>query len=161
MPDRREPVGERAAACAAADDDHVVVVAHRLLLQTRAIGEVQAPVAPRSLGWVRTSANSRTPSAASSRGVEVLDDEDAVDGVQPLRHLERPGRVLGRHGAVAPGVAAGERDAVLDEPVGELVARAGLAVEVCVGIVPVRAPAGVEEHGVARLGFDAGRCRRR
>ena len=32
--------------------------------------------------------------------------------------------VLGGHGAVAPRVAAGERDAALDQPVGELVARA-------------------------------------
>ena len=32
--------------------------------QTRAMGDVHAPVAPRSLGWVRISANSVTPSAA-------------------------------------------------------------------------------------------------
>src|SRR4051794_15874532 len=63
---RREAVGERAAAGARADDDDVVVGAHRLPPQTRAIGEVHAPVAPRSFGWVRTSANSRTPSAASA-----------------------------------------------------------------------------------------------
>src|SRR5207302_233399 len=62
---RREPVRERSAPRAAADDDHVVVV-HAWLLQTRAIGETHAPVAPRSFGWVRTSANSRTPSAASA-----------------------------------------------------------------------------------------------
>jgi hypothetical protein len=37
----------------------------RLLVQTRAMGEVQAPVAPLSLGWVRINANRRTPSAAS------------------------------------------------------------------------------------------------
>src|SRR5918912_553980 len=48
--------------------------------------------------------------------IEVLDDKDAVAHVEPLRHLERPCRVLGRHGAVAPGVAAGERDAPRREP---------------------------------------------
>src|SRR5215467_4165006 len=63
---RGEAVGERAAACAAADDDHVVVVVHGVPPQTRAIGDVQAPVAPRSLGCVRTKANSCTPSAASA-----------------------------------------------------------------------------------------------
>ena len=70
-------------------------------------------------------------------------------------------RVLGRHRTVAPGVAAGERDAVLDEPVGHGVARAGLAFEVYVGVRPVGAPARVEEDGVARLGIDAGQMRRR
>src|SRR4051812_25384430 len=61
----REPVGEGAAAAAAADDDHVVVAAHSFV-QIRATGEVHAPVAPRSFGWVSTSANSFTPSRASS-----------------------------------------------------------------------------------------------
>src|SRR3954462_3630723 len=87
-------------------------------------------------------------------GVEVLDDKDAVDGVQTLRHLERSRRVLGRHGAVAPGVAARERDPGLDEPTGAFVAWARLACEVCVGILPASAPAGVEEHCVAWFRFD-------
>ena len=65
-------------------------------------------------------------------------------------HLERALRVLGGDRAVAPGVAAGERDAALGEPVGELAAGAGLALDVGVGVLPVRAPAGVEQHGVAR-----------
>ena len=112
-------------------------------------------MAPRSLGWVRISANSRTPSRGERGGVEVLDDEDAVLHVQDLGHLERAVGVLGGHGAVAPGVAAGERDAALDQPVGELAAGAGLAREIGVGVVPVRAPAGVEQHGVAGLGLDA------
>src|SRR5213076_1465331 len=64
---RRKPVREGPAAGAGADDDHVVVVAHGCAsCQTSAIGETQAPVAPRSFAWLRTSANSRTPSAASS-----------------------------------------------------------------------------------------------
>ena len=63
---RRQAVGERSAARTASDDDHVVVLAHCGPPQTSAIGDVQAPVAPRSLGWVRISANSRTPAAASS-----------------------------------------------------------------------------------------------
>ena len=46
---RRQPVRQRAAARAGADDDHVVVL-HGSSAQTRAIGEVQAPVAPRSFG---------------------------------------------------------------------------------------------------------------
>src|SRR4029079_11051995 len=62
---RREAVSQRAAAGARPDDDHVVVLAHAVSpVQTRAMGEVQAPVAPRSLAWVRTSAKARTPSAA-------------------------------------------------------------------------------------------------
>src|SRR5438477_3661458 len=90
------------------------------------------------------------------RGVEVLDDEHAVPDVQRLRNLERAGRVLGRHRTVAPRVAAGERDAAVDEPGGEVEAGAGLAGEVGRRVVPVGAPAGVEEHGVARLRLDPG-----
>src|SRR5207244_1302113 len=81
---------------------------------------------------------------------------DAVPDVQRLRDVEGAGRVLGRHRAVAPRVAAGERDAVVDEPGGQLEAGAGLAGEVGRGVVPVGAPAGVEEHGVARLRLDPG-----
>src|SRR5439155_4116711 len=67
-PGRSEPVRERAASGAGADDDHVVVVVAHCgsSSQTRAIGDVHAPVAPRSLGWVRISANSRTPACASA-----------------------------------------------------------------------------------------------
>ena len=66
-----------------------------------------------------------------------------------------PRRVLGRDGAEAPRVAAGERDAARREPFGDRAARPGLAGEVDVGVVPVRAPAGVEEDGVARRRVDA------
>ena len=59
------------------------------------------------------SANSRTPSRGELGGVEVLDDEHAVAGVEELGHLERPLGILGRDRAVAPGVAAGERDTAL------------------------------------------------
>src|SRR4051812_4913344 len=52
--------------------------------------------------------------------VEVLDDVDAVTDVERLRDEERPVGVLGRDGPVRPRVAAGERDAVLDEPRHEL-----------------------------------------
>src|SRR5829696_9461091 len=86
--------------------------------------------------------------------VEVLDDEDAVAHVEDLRHLERAVRILGGHRTVAPRVAAGQRDAALDEPVGDRVAGAGLAAEVGVGLVPARAPAGVEQDGVAGLRLD-------
>ncbi len=85
------------------------------------MGEVHAPVAPRSFGWVSTRANSCTPSRARSARV-----------------------------------AAGERAAALDEPVGHGVARAGLACEVCLRVCPLGAPAGVEEDGVAWLGINAG-----
>ena len=85
------------------------------------------------------------------RKVEVLDDEDAVVDVQRLRHLERPAGVLGRDRAVAQGVAAGDGDAAFGEYARELEARSGLAREVRVGVVPVLAPAGVKEDGVARL----------
>src|SRR5262249_3168135 len=61
---RRETLRQRPAARAAADDAHVVGL-HRSAY-TSAIGEVPAPLAPRSLGWVRISANSRTPSRASA-----------------------------------------------------------------------------------------------
>ena len=46
--------------------------------------------------------------------------------VERLGHLERPVGVLGRDGAVAPGVAAGERDAAVGEPGGQRQAGAGL-----------------------------------
>src|SRR6267142_2773692 len=52
--------------------------------------------------------------------VEVLHHEDAVVDVENLRHLERAGGVLGGYGAVAPRVAAGQRDAASSEPLGEL-----------------------------------------
>src|SRR4051794_6397551 len=87
------------------------------------------------------------------RQVEVLDDEDAVADVEEERDLER--LLLGRHRAVAPGVAAGERDAVLDQPAGHRHARPGLAGQVGLGVVPVPAPAGVEEDRVARRRVDA------
>ena len=84
------------------------------------------------------------------RRVEVLDDEDAVADVEDLRHLERPRGVLGRDRAVTPGVAAGEGHAALDEPSRGRAAGTRLGGQIRVGIVPVAAPAGVEEHGVAR-----------
>src|SRR3954470_17084241 len=62
--------------------------------------------------------------------VEVLDDEDAVADVEDLRYLERARRVLRRDRAIAPGVAARERDAVVDEPVCDVAAWAGFAREV-------------------------------
>src|SRR3954469_24879698 len=89
------------------------------------------------------------------REVEVLDDEDAVADVEDLRHLERARGVLGRNGAVAPGVAARERDAVLDEPAGDVAARAGLARALRLDAAPVLAPARVEENGVTRCRVDA------
>ena len=91
------------------------------------MGEVQAPVAPRSLGWVRIEDELATPSAARAAGVEVLDDEDTVADVEQLRDLEGARRVLGRNRAETPGVAAGERELVVDEPVRHVIARAGLA----------------------------------
>src|SRR4051794_35002460 len=81
--------------------------------------------------------------------IEVLDDEDAVADVEDLRHLKRPRGILRRDRAVTPGVAARERDAVLDEPVRHLAAGAGLAAEIGLGVVPVLAPARVEEDGAA------------
>src|SRR3954466_11755565 len=81
--------------------------------------------------------------------VEVLDDEDAVADVEDLRYLERARRVLRRDRAVAPGVATGGRAPVLEEPVGDGAARPRLAAEVGLGVVPVLAPARVEEDGVA------------
>src|SRR5439155_22058300 len=83
--------------------------------------------------------------------VEVLDDEDAVVDVQRLRHLERAVGVLGRNGTVAPRVAAGDGHAAVGEQARELEAGAWLAREVRVRVVPVLAPGGVEEDGVARL----------
>src|SRR6516165_3866956 len=48
---RREAMGQCAAARAGADDDDVVELAcHETSSQTRATGDVQAPVAPRSFG---------------------------------------------------------------------------------------------------------------
>src|SRR3954468_16382405 len=88
--------------------------------------------------------------------IKVLDHEDAVVDVEDLRDLEGAVGVLGGHWAVAPGVAARERDAALGEPVGDLAAGAGLAGQVGLRVVPVRAPARVEEDGVAGLGVDAG-----
>src|SRR3954453_10865314 len=61
---RREAVRERAADGPRPDGDHVGV-AHPSA-QRRATGEAPPPVAPRSFGWLRISANSRTPSRASS-----------------------------------------------------------------------------------------------
>src|SRR5712691_11176075 len=83
--------------------------------------------------------------------VEVLHNEDAVVDVQRLRHVERPRRILRRDRAVAPRVAAGQRDTAGRQPFGKLEAGARLAGEVGVWIVPMGAPAGVKEDGVARL----------
>src|SRR6266508_3801588 len=80
--------------------------------------------------------------------VQVLDDEDAVLDVQDLRHLERPCRILGGYRTVAPGVATSQGDAARGEPLGQFEAGARLAAEVRVRVVPVGAPAGVEEDGV-------------
>src|SRR5712691_7429777 len=83
--------------------------------------------------------------------VEVLHDEDAVPDVQRLRHVERPRRILGGYRAVAPRVAAGQRDTAGGQPLGELEPGARLAGEIGVGVVPAGAPPRVEEDGVARL----------
>ena len=53
-----------------------------------------------------------------------------------------------------PGVAAREGDASVGEPGGELDSRPGLAGEVGLAVLPVRAPAGVEEDGVTGLGLE-------
>src|SRR3954470_18018694 len=87
--------------------------------------------------------------ARELRGVEILDDEHAVAGVEDLWDLERPVGILGRDGAVAPGVTAGDRNASFHQPARNLPAGPRLAGAVPVALVPVRAPAGVEEHGVA------------
>jgi hypothetical protein len=50
---------------------------------------------------------------------QVLDHDDAVASVERLRDDERGVRVLRRVRAVAPRVAAGQRNPVRDEPVGE------------------------------------------
>src|SRR3954453_5250789 len=60
-------------------------------------------------------------------GVEALDHEHAVLHVEGLRHLERARRILRRYGAVAPGIAASERDAALAQPRGERAPRPWLA----------------------------------
>src|ERR671910_3522996 len=75
--------------------------------------------------------------ARELRRVEVLDDEHSVPRVEELWDLERPVGVLGGGRPVAPGVAAGERYAPVCQPAGELPARARLAREVRVGIVPM------------------------
>src|SRR4051794_15962875 len=64
---RRKLMQHRPTAGTGSDDDHVVVLRGHdgSSPQTRAIGAVQAPVAPRNLGWVRTRQNSRTPCSAS------------------------------------------------------------------------------------------------
>src|ERR671914_1155737 len=87
-------------------------------------------------------------------GVEVLDDEDAVLDVEGLGDLEWTGRVLRRHGAVAPGVAAGQGHAARGEPLGHLDPRAWLGGEVAIGIVPVATPTGMEENGIPWPGID-------
>src|SRR5215208_5613344 len=54
--------------------------------------------------------------------------------------------------STAPGVGGGEGEVLLDDPARHLEADAGLArVEAVVVLHPKRPPAGVEEHGVARL----------
>src|SRR5262249_51128886 len=88
-------------------------------------------------------------------GVEVLDDEDAVPQVEDLRHFEWPRRILGRSRAVAPRVAAGRGHPVSCEPVRDLATGTGLPREIGLGIVPVRTPARMEEHRVARLRLEA------
>src|SRR5439155_4162030 len=60
--------------------------------------------------------------------------------------------VLGRNGPVAPRIAAGQSNAARNQPVGDLVTRTGLTLQVGVWLSPVCAPAGVEEHGVPGLG---------
>src|SRR3954465_3935813 len=87
--------------------------------------------------------------ARELRRVEVLHDEHAVADVEELWDLERPVRELGRHGAVAPGVASGERDTPVRQPGGEFQAGAWLPGEVSDRVVPLRPPSGVEQHRVA------------
>src|SRR4051794_28384921 len=87
--------------------------------------------------------------------VEVLHDEDAVVDVQRLRHLERSVGVLCGHRAVAPRVAAGQRNTARGEPFGQLESGTRLAGEICGRIVPLSAPACVEQHGVPWFGFEA------
>ena len=107
--------------------------------QTMASGATHAPVAPRSLGWDTTNRNSATPAAARSREAEVLEHDHAVVDVEGLGHDEGLVRVLGRHRAVAPRVAAGDGDAVVGEPLGHGHAGPGLAGAVGRGIVvPLR-----------------------
>src|SRR5438876_56592 len=93
------------------------------------------------------------PHAVGGEGarVEVLHDEDAVVDIQPLWHLEGPGRVLRGDRAIAPGVAARQRYAVRDKPLRELEPGARLACEICLRIVPASAPARVKEDSVAGL----------
>src|SRR3954454_17931282 len=69
--------------------------------------------------------------------IEVLDHEDAVVDVEDLRDLEGAAEVLGGPRAVAPGVAARERDASPAEPVGGLAAGAGLAARLGLRVAPV------------------------
>ena len=94
-------------------------------------------------------------------GVEVLHNEDTVNRVQTLGNFERPLRVFGRHRSVAPGIAAGECDAMLYQPVGNVMAGPRLAGQIDVGVLPVRPPAGVKQHGIAGFGVEAGHVRRR
>ena len=98
--------------------------------QTMASGATHAPVAPRSLACEMTSRNSCTPGCGQLSQAQVLDHDDAVLGVERLRDDERLGRVLRGHRAIAPRVAAGQRDPLLGQPPGQAQARAWLTVAV-------------------------------
>ena len=91
-----------------------------------------------------------------SAEVEVLDHEDPVFDVEDLRHPERPVGVLGRNGSVAPGVATGQRDVAVGQPLRQLASRPGLTREIDLGLIPMAAPPRVKEHRVTGLGIDLG-----
>src|SRR5690349_13394054 len=89
---------------------------------------------------------------------KVLDHDDAVMGVERLRNDKWLGWILGRHWPIAPRVAPGERNTVLDQPTGHGHARPGFALAIPdVVCPPQRAPAGVEEHRVAGPNIDTRR----
>ena len=78
--------------------------------------------------------------------------EDAVLGDQFAVHREGEILVGIGHDLGSPGIGAGQRDALVDEPLGRFQADSGLpAVELVVVLHPELAPARVEEHRIALL----------
>ena len=95
-----------------------------------ASGATQAPVAPRSLAWEMTSRNS-----VDAGGGELARGGGSRRTTTPWWVLSVCGTtngcvgVLGGHGAVAPGVAAGEGDPSLGEPLASAMPGPGLTGE--------------------------------
>src|SRR3954451_11189662 len=106
--------------------------------QVIASGVTQAPVAPRSLAWLTTRQNSRSPAAAASASRRFSSTTTPCRTLSVWGTTNGSGRASAGVRAVAPGVAAGERAPVVGQPLGQLDPRARLTggVPLPVGVPP-------------------------